>query len=72
MVARDLTLATRCRRDVTDGGLGGCAEAHGRARVRARKLSIAEYMIILTNLVRFFLFSFAEDNASANIVFSHV
>ena len=29
VVARDLTLATRCRRDVTDGGLGGSAEAQG-------------------------------------------
>ena len=29
MQARDVTLAPRCRRDVTDGGLGGCAEAQG-------------------------------------------
>ena len=27
--ARDVTLAPRCRRDVTDGRLGGCAEAQG-------------------------------------------
>ena len=29
MQARDVTLAPRCRRDVTDGGLGGCVEAQG-------------------------------------------
>ena len=29
MKARDVTLAPRCRRDVTDGGLGGCVEAQG-------------------------------------------
>ena len=29
MQARDVTLAPRCRRDVTDGGLGGSAEAQG-------------------------------------------
>ena len=29
MQARDVTLAPRCRRDVTDSGLGGCVEAQG-------------------------------------------
>ena len=36
MQARDVTLAPRCRRDVTDGGLGGYAEAQGARATSSR------------------------------------
>ena len=41
MQARDVTLAPRCRRDVTDSGLGGSAEAQGVQLQGSRATSTA-------------------------------
>ena len=47
MQARDVTLAPRCCRDVTDGGLRGHAEAQG---ARARATSSGRYFGVAIHL----------------------